>query len=628
MKICPKCQQQYANSEDFCSEDGTALMVKKITLPWEMEALAGEEQEEANQEEELGAARSDTFIDLNVEDTFNVSLDASTQKPTETNHETSDRTVDAHEGLSSDLGHADATEAEELPVIAPGSILGSYKLQTKLGEGGMGEVFLAEHMKLGRKVAIKVLRYEFTHNQNAVDRFFNEARAVNQIAHRHIVQITDFFEQPGGQNYYVMEYLEGRSLQDILVENGPMPAQDIVHIGAQIASALEAVHKQNIIHRDLKPENIIVLNSDDLDDYVKLLDFGVAKLLEPVEGIPLHQTQTGVIMGTPEYMAPEQLKREPVTPQTDVYAFGLILFEMTTGCRPWKYDNMGELVVAHMTKVPPYVNSVSTVDPPVPGALEQLIADCLEKEADQRPRSMKEAEERLLATLNTDGDTERRSPEMMVSGGHRLQPVPTRPPETMITGGLDASAIDKAVQENQTKTTLWAAMIFLLLITGVSGVASQWDSLFVSNDEKSAEEKPEKKAPLKAIQIFLESQPSGALVYDEKEDALLGKTPMQLSLVPDKANAKRVFIFVKDGFHKLKKEAVIADQAKIEASLLKKAPKVPPKAQKAPKANKRAPAPAPSKVKNTKDWLKKSGKSKKAPGKNQDKSGLIDPFSM
>ena len=168
-------------------------------------------------------------------------------------------------------------------------------------------------------------------------------------------------------------------------------------------------------------------------------------------------------------------------------------------------------------------------------------------------------------------------------------------------------------------------MIFLLLITGVSGVASQWDSLFVSNAEQSAKNKPEKKAPLKAIQIFLESQPSGALVYDEKEDALLGKTPMQLSLVPDKANAKRVFIFVKDGFHKLKKEAAIADQAKIVANLLKKAPKAPPKAQK---STKRAPAPAPAKVKNTKDWLKKSGKPKKAPGKNQDKSGLIDPFSM
>ena len=292
-----------------------------------------------------------------------------------------------------------------------------------------------------------------------------------------------------------MEYLKGRSLQDILFNEGGLNAPDIIHIGVQIASALEAVHKQSIIHRDLKPENIIILNSDELDNYVKLLDFGVAKLLDPDEGVSLHKTQTGVIMGTPEYMAPEQLKREPVTPRTDIYAFGLILFEMSTGCRPWKYDNMGELVVAHMTKIPPKINQVASVTEPLPVGLEALVASCLEKDPAKRPESMKEVADKLSVTLGTPKGI-KRSPEMMMSGGHRLNPVPTQPPQTTITGGLDASAIDRAVQNNQNRTALWIGMIFLLLITGVSGIASQWETLFPKTTERKDEQGSEQFPPM------------------------------------------------------------------------------------------------------------------------------------
>ena len=351
-----------------------------------------------------------------------------------------------------------------------------------------------------------------------------------------------------------------------------------------------------------------------------MLDFGVAKLLDPDEGVSLHKTQTGVIMGTPEYMAPEQLKREPVTPRTDIYAFGLILFEMSTGCRPWKYDNMGELVVAHMTKIPPKINQVASVTEPLPVGLEALVASCLEKDPAKRPESMKEVADKLSVTLGTPKGI-KRSPEMMMSGGHRLNPVPTQPPQTTITGGLDASAIDRAVQNNQNRTALWIGMIFLLLITGVSGIASQWETLFPKTTERKDEQGSEQFPPMllniKEIVLKLDSKPSGALVFDEKEDAALGKTPLELTLVP--SVKPRIFIFSKEGFHKLKKEISITNSTEMTVDLLvKKATKSAPKV---------APASSKRKIQNTRQWVKPKAKKKK-PKKSNDKSGLIDPFSM
>ena len=167
---------------------------------------------------------------------------------------------------------------------------------------------------------------------------------------------------------------------------------------------------------------------------------------------------------------------------------------------------------------------------------------------------MKEVADKLSVTLGTPKGI-KRSPEMMMSGGHRLNPVPTQPPQTTITGGLDASAIDRAVQNNQNRTALWIGMIFLLLITGVSGIASQWETLFPKTTERKDEQGSEYNSPMllniKEIVLEIDSKPSGALVFDEKEDAALGKTPLELTLVP---SAKpRIFIFSKEGFHKLKK---------------------------------------------------------------------------
>ncbi|MDB4958628.1 MAG: serine/threonine protein kinase, partial [Myxococcales bacterium] len=168
--------------------------------------------------------------------------------------------------------------SEPLPA---GTLIGSYRILDLLGEGGMGRIYVAEHVKLGRRVAIKMLRAELVSNSVAVARFFAEARAVNRISHENIVEITDFLEQPGGDNCIVMELLKGEDLSQRLLRKQTMPLSRVLDIAAQTASALAAVHQAGIIHRDLKPDNIFLIERGGSSDVVKLLDFGVAKLSDP-----------------------------------------------------------------------------------------------------------------------------------------------------------------------------------------------------------------------------------------------------------------------------------------------------------------------------------------------------------
>ncbi len=197
--------------------------------------------------------------------------------------------------------------------IECGVTLGDYRIERMIGEGGMGRVYLAEHMLLGRKVAIKKLRSEFSGNREAVRRFFGEARAVNRIAHENIIEITDFVEDAEQGSYYIMELLDGRTLEACYETSGPFPLRRAVPIAIQIASALNAVHKAGIVHRDLKPENVFLTRRQDGTDLVKLLDFGVAKLTAEDSTISVNSTQQGAILGTPEYMSPEQASGRPST---------------------------------------------------------------------------------------------------------------------------------------------------------------------------------------------------------------------------------------------------------------------------------------------------------------------------
>src|SRR5215475_6040980 len=208
--------------------------------------------------------------------------------------------------------------------ITIGQSLGNYRVVKKLGSGGMGAVYLAEHPLIGKKVALKVIHRELARNHEVVTRFFNEARIVNQIGSEHIVDISDFGQTPDGDHFFVMEHLAGQSLAQVLRAEGTIAAPRALKIAAQVADALGAAHAAGIVHRDLKPDNIFLVEKMGDPDFVKLLDFGLAKLLEP--GNPA-LTRAGVVLGTPQYMSPEQCEsKSTIDHRSDVYGLGILLY--------------------------------------------------------------------------------------------------------------------------------------------------------------------------------------------------------------------------------------------------------------------------------------------------------------
>ncbi len=255
----------------------------------------------------------------------------------------------------------------------------NYVIKEQIGQGGMGAVYLAEHARIGRRVAIKVLLPATSAQPDLVRRFFNEAKAAAEIRNPHIVDVIDFGELEEGTSYIIMEWLDGRSLADALAKDGRIAIPRAVHIARGIGRALAAAHERGIVHRDLKPDNIFLVRHDDDADFVKVLDFGIAKLT--LGGASDVQTVAGAIMGTPHYMSPEQCRGAVVDQRTDVYALGVILYEMLSGRRPFQGRNMAELFDAHMNQTPP---SLRSLDPSIPPSVEQAIFQALAKDPDKR----------------------------------------------------------------------------------------------------------------------------------------------------------------------------------------------------------------------------------------------------
>ena len=284
-----------------------------------------------------------------------------------------------------------------------GTLVGSYRLIEVLGEGGMGRVYVAEHVRLGRRVAVKKLRNELVSNPTAVARFFSEARAVNRISHDNIVEITDFLEQPGGDNYIIMELLKGEDLAHRLQRKRILPLPRAFDIAAQTASALSAVHAAGMIHRDLKPDNIFLIERGGNPDFVKVLDFGVAKLTDTSDrgGIAMHVTAAGQIIGTPEYMSPEQAGGMSVDFRTDIYALGVILYEMITGDLPFQAKSFGELLIQHMTSPVELPRFSPGLPYGIQTGRDQLLLDLLAKNPKDRPRSMTEIEVRIRGLIDS-----------------------------------------------------------------------------------------------------------------------------------------------------------------------------------------------------------------------------------
>ena len=275
-------------------------------------------------------------------------------------------------------------------MLGAGQLIGNYRIVQKVGTGGMGAVYLAEHPMIGKRVALKVIHRELASNKEVVQRFFQEARAVNRIGNEHIVEIHDFGVTPEGDHFYIMEYLEGRTLASVLSREGVLPTMRALHIGAQIASALAAAHASGVIHRDLKPDNIMLMMRLGDPDFVKVLDFGLAKMFQGASSV---QTAVGVLLGTPQYMSPEACESKAVDHRTDIYALGVLLFQMMCGVLPFTGESMGEVLVKQVTQLPPAPRGLN---PQIPPSVEQLLLRCLAKHPDARFQTMMQLRDALL----------------------------------------------------------------------------------------------------------------------------------------------------------------------------------------------------------------------------------------
>jgi len=319
-----------------------------------------------------------------------------------------------------------------------GTALGAYTLEDVLGEGGMGIVYLATHTRLGRRVAIKVLRSEYTDNPQAIRRFFAEARAVNKIAHPNIVEVTDFVERPGETNYYVMELLEGTSLA-VLLDAGGVPDLDrSMGIMQQLADALAGVHRAGIVHRDIKPDNVVLIDKGGKADFVKLCDFGVAKLVDSnLDRVAMHSTSQGAILGTPEYMSPEQASGKPVDPRSDIYSFGVMLYEVATGRVPFTAPDFGEMVVQLLKASPVPPSKLPDLPHTIPPSLEALILQCLAKDPSLRPQDMEVVAAKLEQIAEQEGwlvyELNVRPAATRSSGQVPLLDRPTPPPGSILS---------------------------------------------------------------------------------------------------------------------------------------------------------------------------------------------------
>ncbi len=291
--------------------------------------------------------------------------------------------------------------------IAAGARLGPYELVSRLGAGGMGEVYRAKDVRLGREVAVKVLPERVAGDAEALARFEREARAVAALTHPNILAIHDY-GRDGGVTYAVMELLEGETLRDRM-SGGNLPIPRAVDFAMQIAQGLTAAHEKGIVHRDLKPENIFVSR----DGHVKILDFGLAKSVgmpdagPEVTALETLGTAEGVVLGTVGYMSPEQLRGEPAGPQSDIFAFGVILYEMIAGKNPFRRGTVAETMVALLREeAPPMSDSVRTVTP----ELEEIVVHCLEKHASARFQSARDLAFALRVLDRSAGRSERSDP--------------------------------------------------------------------------------------------------------------------------------------------------------------------------------------------------------------------------
>jgi hypothetical protein len=271
-----------------------------------------------------------------------------------------------------------------------------YRVLDLIGMGGMGKVYLAEHVALGKRVAVKVLNLAYTHRPDQVKRFLREAQAASTIGHENVIDITDFGEMANGSVFFAMEHLQGDDLGKLLKKHGALIWPRARRILLQICRALQAAHARGIIHRDMKPENCFIIHRNGMRDFVKVTDFGIAKFLEENRQVPDTITQPGTLIGAPEYMAPEQVQGEAADVRMDIYAVGCIMYQLLTGQVPFSSNSVFG-VLSLQVNVKPVPPRQLAPEADIPPEVEAIILKAMEKDRNQRYQSMADLIEAIVS---------------------------------------------------------------------------------------------------------------------------------------------------------------------------------------------------------------------------------------
>ncbi|HEY8038639.1 MAG TPA: serine/threonine-protein kinase [Polyangiaceae bacterium] len=353
--------------------------------------------------------------------------------------------------------------------LPAGAMVGEYRVEAKLGEGGFGAVYRAVHPLIGKTAAVKVLSRQWSSNPQMVSRFIAEARAVNQIRHKNIIDIFAFGALPDGRQYYVMELLDGEPFDVFLHGKGRLAPETALPILRAVARALDAAHAQGIVHRDLKPENVYLVFEEDGLVRPKLLDFGIAKLLG--EAMSGHKTRTGAPLGTPSYMSPEQCHGQPVDQRTDVYSLGVMAHQVLTGRLPFDAESVMSILVKHMSAPPP---RMSEHCPELPAELDAPVLSMLAKQASERPASAGAAIEALVEAASRAGITvaavaSAKAPALAVVPSSSGQPAPDSHAQTVASAdgaGRTFMPAERDVPHRPRGRTL---IVALVAVVGVAG---------------------------------------------------------------------------------------------------------------------------------------------------------------
>ncbi len=493
-------------------------------------------------------------------------------------------------------------------VLANGLVIdGRYQILGKIAAGGMGAVYLVEHLELAKKFAMKVMLPQLSRDPDFVNRFKREAMASSQIGHQNIVAISDFGRTQDGRFYFVMEYLEGATLGELVRNEGAQPGERVIGIALQMGRALATAHQAGIIHRDLKPENIMLIQQVGRPDFVKVLDFGVAKVSSP--GGSEGTTVVGLVIGTPQYMSPEQASGLTVDARSDVYAMGLILYELVTGRPAFKAETASMLLAMQIT---------AEVKPFAPGPLEDtpeleaLVHAMLAKKPADRPESMDAVLNRLevlpLGGAAKKGATTRlaplthRQPALTFVAPKTLEqllgietsafpiakPSPLAPSKTQFSPRVAATAVLRQVEAEGPspeelaipRRSKWPIILALVIIV-IAGSGYAWISwrptlqppvvpkppvVIVTPDPKPKPKEPDPKPPVATTAaLTFETRPEGAEVYDA--DFLLGVTPVTLQR--EKGAVVELRFVLKDYLPQVRKVR-FEDAARVHIELEKK----------------------------------------------------------